>query len=126
MCAHSGLLQSLRGSADSRLNALSKLSSPSGDVNWHMHEKYGGQARDGLFLPSVLIPERKTSRNIGSKNKRLLIDTQDALELKHTWEELQDMFCAPASVKPTTVAVEDHEFEEYEVSICSISDLLNA
>lgn len=107
-------MQTLKGSTDSHLNVLSKLSSPSGDVNWHVNEKHGSKARDGSFLPSMLVPERKRSRNIGSKNKRLLIDGHDALELKHTWEELQDMLRAPASVKPNTVPVEDHEFEEYE------------
>jgi hypothetical protein len=57
--------------------------------------------------------ERKRSRNIGSKSKRLLIENQDALELKLTWEELQDML-RPPPVKPSTIIIEDHEFEEYE------------
>lgn len=112
---YSGLLQSLKGNTDPHLNALSKhLNSASGDINWHKTEKYEGRAREGLMLPSALVPERKRSRNIGSKSKRLLIDSQDALELKLTWEEAQDLLRPPPSVKPSVVTVEDHDFEEYE------------
>uniref|UniRef100_A0A5B7B308 Putative B3 domain-containing transcription repressor VAL2-like isoform X1 n=1 Tax=Davidia involucrata TaxID=16924 RepID=A0A5B7B308_DAVIN len=115
MSGYSGLLQSLKGSTDPHLNALSKhLNSASGDFSWHTTEKHGGKARDGLLPPSMLGPERKRSRNIGSKSKRLLIDIQDALELKLTWEEAQDMLRAPPSIKPSIVTIEDHEFEEYE------------
>ncbi|KAK9289893.1 hypothetical protein L1049_008054 [Liquidambar formosana] len=112
---YSGLLQSLRGNTDPHLNALSKhLNSAGGDISWQKTEKLGGQMREGLLLPSMLVPERKRSRNIGSKSKRLLIDSQDALELKLTWEEAQDLLRPPPSVKPSVVTIEDHEFEEYE------------
>lgn len=113
MSSYSGLLQSLKGGTDPHLNAFSKhLSSPNGDISWHMTEKHGGK----LLAQSMMAPERKRSRNIGSKGKRLVIDSQDALELKLTWEEVQDMLRPPPSVKPSTVTVEDYEFEEYEVS----------
>ncbi|PON92757.1 Zinc finger-type transcription factor [Trema orientale] len=112
---HSGLLQSLKGSADTHLNALSKqLSSASADISWNKIEKHEFRTRESLLLPSLLVPERKKARNIGSKNKRLHIDSQDALELKLTWEEAQDLLRPPPAVKPSTVMVEDHEFEEYE------------
>lgn len=65
----------------------------------------------------MLVPERKRSRNIGSKSKRLLIDRLDVLELKLSWEEAQDMLYPPPSVMPSIVTVEDHVFEEYEVSL---------
>ncbi|KAA8517539.1 hypothetical protein F0562_017831 [Nyssa sinensis] len=108
-------MQSLKGSADPHLNALSKhLNSATGDFSWHATEKHVGKARDGSLPPSMLGPERKRSRNIGSKSKRLLIDIQDALELKLTWEEAQDMLRPPPSIKPSIVTIEDHEFEEYE------------
>ncbi|KAM7463895.1 hypothetical protein LguiA_032016 [Lonicera macranthoides] len=111
MSSYSGLLQSLKGSTDPHLNAFSKhLSSPNGDISWHMTEKHGGK----LLPQSMMVPERKRSRNLGSKGKRLVIDSQDALELKLTWEEVQDMLQPPPSVKPSTVTVEDYEFEEYE------------
>ncbi|KAE8734047.1 B3 domain-containing transcription repressor VAL2 [Hibiscus syriacus] len=72
---YSGLLQSLKGSTDTRLNGL-----------W----------------------------NIGSKSKRLLTDGQDALELKLTWEEAQDLLHPPPGIKPSIVTIEDHDFEEYD------------
>lgn len=82
-------------------------------------EKHGIDPKDGLQPTSMLVPERKKSRNIGLKSKRLLIDSQDALELKLTWEVAQDMLCPPLSEKPSIVSIEDHEFEEYEVRIFS-------
>ncbi|XP_057475521.1 B3 domain-containing transcription repressor VAL2-like isoform X2 [Actinidia eriantha] len=101
--------------ADSHLNALSKpLNSAGGDFSWHIMEKHASDTKDGLLLPSMLAPERKRSRNIGSKSKRLLIDSQDALELKLTWEEAQDMLLPPLSEKPSILTIEDQEFEEYE------------
>ncbi|KAB2621813.1 B3 domain-containing transcription repressor VAL2-like [Pyrus ussuriensis x Pyrus communis] len=109
-----GLLQSFKGSMDPHLNALSKhLTTSSGDISWNKTEKQEGRTREGLQLPS-LVPERKRTRNIGSKSKRLLIDSQDALELKLTWEEAQDLLRPPPASKPSTVVIEDLEFEEYE------------
>ncbi|KAM1549056.1 hypothetical protein ACFX1Z_010165 [Malus domestica] len=109
-----GLLQSLKGSMDPHLNALSKhLTTASGDISWNKTEKQEGWTREGLLMPS-LIPERKRTRNIGSKSKRMLIDSQDALELKLTWEEAQDLLRPPPASKPSTVVIEDLEFEEYE------------
>ena len=114
---HSGLLQSLKGSTDPHLNALSKhWNSAGGDISWHKSDKHEDRTKDGLLLPSMLAPERKRTRNIGSKSKRLLIDSQDALELKLTWEEAQDLLCPPPSIKPSIVTIEDHDFEEYDVS----------
>ncbi|XP_015897448.3 B3 domain-containing transcription repressor VAL2 isoform X1 [Ziziphus jujuba] len=112
---YSGLLQSLKGSADTPLNPLSKhLTSACADITWHKSEKHEGRTREGLLLPSLLVPEKKRARNIGSKSKRLHIDSHDALELKLTWEEAQDLLRPPPAVKPSTVVIEDHEFEEYE------------
>ncbi|KAE8694998.1 B3 domain-containing transcription repressor VAL2 [Hibiscus syriacus] len=112
---YSGLLQSLKGSTDPHLNALSKhLSSTGGDLTWNKSGKHEDMIKEGLLLPSMLIPERKRTRNIGSKSKRLLIDSQDALELKLTWEEAQDLLRPPPSIKPSVVTIEDHDFEEYD------------
>ncbi|XP_058209508.1 B3 domain-containing transcription repressor VAL2 isoform X3 [Rhododendron vialii] len=106
-------MQSLKGSTDPHLNALSKHLN-CGDFSWNILEKHGIDPKDGLQPTSMLVPERKKSRNIGLKSKRLLIDSQDALELKLTWEVAQDMLCPPLSEKPSIVSIEDHEFEEYE------------
>ena len=117
LSGYSGLLQSQKGSSESPLNALSKKwNSAGGDMNWHNIEMPDSRKREGLLLPPMLVPEKKRTRNIGSKSKRLLIDSQDALELKLTWEEAQDLLRPPPTVKPSIVMIEDHVFEEYEVS----------
>ncbi|KAJ7961078.1 B3 domain-containing protein [Quillaja saponaria] len=114
LSGYSGLLQSLKGNADSHLNALSKQwNSAGGDINWHI-ENPQARTMDGMLLPPSMVPEKKRARNIGSKSKRLLIDSQDALELKLTWEEAQDLLRPPPTVKPSIVMIEDHVFEEYE------------
>ncbi|KAL1180817.1 hypothetical protein V6Z11_A02G004200 [Gossypium hirsutum] len=112
---YSGLLQSLKGSTDPHLNGLSKHSSlAGGDISGHKSDMHEDRIREDLLLPSMLTPERKRTRNIGSKSKRLLIDSQDALELKLTWEEAQDLLHPPPSTKPSIVTIEDHDFEEYD------------
>ncbi|CAN4081528.1 unnamed protein product [Withania somnifera] len=113
MSDYSGLLQSFKGSRESSVNLSSKHFN-SGDFSWYLTEKNGGRNADGGFSSSMPVSECKRSRNIGSKSKRLLIDAHDALELKLSWQELQDMLRPPPSGQPTTVTIEDHEFEEYE------------
>ncbi|KAL7136063.1 hypothetical protein ABFS83_10G004000 [Erythranthe nasuta] len=97
MSGYSGLLHSLKGSKNSSMPTLSK----------HVY------AGDNLLSESSLLPERKR-RNIGPKSKRLLIDGHDSLEIRISWDEVQDMLRAPPSVEPSIVSVEDHEFEEFE------------
>ncbi|XP_023749906.1 B3 domain-containing transcription repressor VAL2 isoform X1 [Lactuca sativa] len=110
MSDYSGLLQSLKRNTDSHLNPLSRsMSLTIGDASWHANEKQGSKSRADSFQP-----DKKRSRNISSKSKRLLIESQDALELKYTWEELQDMLTPPNTLNPTSVTIEDQDFEEYE------------
>ncbi|XP_050383502.1 B3 domain-containing transcription repressor VAL2-like isoform X2 [Argentina anserina] len=112
--SNSVAMQSIKG-IDPHLSALSKqLSTANGDLSWHRSEKPESRTGEGLLLQSLVVPERKRTRNIGSKSKRLLIDSQDVLELKLTWEEAQDLLRPPPAVKPSTVMIEDLEFEEYE------------
>ncbi|KAF9595750.1 hypothetical protein IFM89_003492 [Coptis chinensis] len=115
MSGYPGILQSLKGSTDPHLNVLSERLHPTdGDSTSSKTEKHGGWSCEGLSLQPPLIPEKRRSRNIGSKSKRLLIDSEDALQLKLTWEEAQDLLRPPPSVKASIVRIEDFEFEEYE------------
>ncbi|KGN58689.1 B3 domain-containing transcription repressor VAL2 isoform X2 [Cucumis sativus] len=115
LSGHSSLLQSLKGNMDPQLNLLpGYFNQPGNDTNWQKAEKQDDQSRECLLLSSMMVPERKRTRNIGSKSKRLHIDCQEALELRLTWEEVQDLLCPPPTVKPSKFMVEDHEFEEYE------------
>ncbi|PIM99633.1 hypothetical protein CDL12_27872 [Handroanthus impetiginosus] len=69
----------------------------------------GGGASDNSHMT---VSEKKKARNI--KNKRLLMHNDDAMELRITWEEAQELFRPAPSAEPTVVMVEDHEFEEFE------------
>lgn len=42
--------------------------------------------------------------------------SDDAMELRITWEEAQELLRPSPTAEPTVVIVEDHEFEEFEVS----------
>lgn len=42
--------------------------------------------------------------------------SEDAMELRLTWAEAQELLRPPPSVTPTIVMIEDQEFEEYDVS----------
>ncbi|KAK1312287.1 hypothetical protein QJS10_CPA07g01319 [Acorus calamus] len=94
-----GILHSLKESADPHLNAMSEHLKSDREIGWVKPEM---QAQS----------EKKRSRNI--KNKRLHIDSEDAMELKLTWEEAQDLLRPSPGAKFSTVMIEDHEFEEYE------------
>lgn len=108
-------LQSTKESSDPHLNTYSKqLNSATGDFSWLVMEKHGTDIREGLMSSLMHVPDRKRSRNLGPKSKRLLIDSIDALELKMTWEEAQDILQPPNSIKPTVVTIDDNDFEEYD------------
>ncbi|KAL8253121.1 hypothetical protein R6Q59_036814 [Mikania micrantha] len=64
----------------------------------------------------TLIQEKKKSRNIGLKNKRLLMHNKDALELKVTWEEAHELLRPSPSpaCKATISMIENYEIEEYD------------
>ncbi|KAL4189964.1 hypothetical protein AMTRI_Chr08g209650 [Amborella trichopoda] len=102
---YSDLLHSIKGNVDP-LNTLTEQLNSS-DTDWYKTEKHGSRS-------TVQVLEKKRTRNIGSKSKRLLIDHEEALELKVTWEEAQDLLRPPPSVRPNFVMIEDYEFEEYE------------
>ncbi|KAK9065987.1 hypothetical protein SSX86_015389 [Deinandra increscens subsp. villosa] len=62
----------------------------------------------------TLTQEKKRSRNIGLKNKRLLMHNEDAMELKVTWEEAHELLRPSPNCNPTISMIEDCEFEEYD------------
>lgn len=62
------------------------------------------------------VKEKKRTRTIGAKNKRLLLHSEESMELRLTWEEAQDLLRPSPSAKPTIVVIEEKEIEEYDVS----------
>ncbi|XP_018681987.2 B3 domain-containing protein Os07g0679700 isoform X1 [Musa acuminata AAA Group] len=104
---YSGFLRSLKGAMDPYLSSqLEHMNASDEEISWHK----GGMPNEGLQLQ----PLQKRSRNIGTKSRRFLMDTEDALELKLTWEEAQELLRPPPRAKPSIVTIEDHEVEEYE------------
>jgi hypothetical protein len=76
----------------------------------------GGSAKlkdSTLALTTQL--DRKRGRPLGSKSKRLRFDTDDALLLKSSWEEAQELLRPPPLAVPTKITIDGHEFEEYSV-----------
>ncbi|KAG6418058.1 hypothetical protein SASPL_120257 [Salvia splendens] len=80
----------------------------------------GGKTSGDSFQQS--ISEKKTAENI--KNKRLLMHTDDATELRITWEEAQELLRPFPTAEPTVVVVEDHEFEEFEGQLAQCDSCL--
>lgn len=108
---HSAHFQINKGSKDPHLIALSEnLHLTDEDIGLHKCESNGDSRQQ-----SMSNSEKKRTRNIGSKSKRLLMHSEDVLELRLTWEEAQDLLRPPPNVKPSIVTIEDHEFEEYDV-----------
>ncbi|CAD6342289.1 unnamed protein product [Miscanthus lutarioriparius] len=106
-----GFLHSVKGAADLHPSSVydHHMNSADGDVSWNKADKFGSRPDEGSlqFL-------QKRSRNIGSKSRRFLIDAEDAMELKLTWEEAQELLRPAPTAKPTVVMIEDYEFEEYD------------
>lgn len=111
---HCGL-QSMAGAKDSELSALPEQSNlVNGSTVWGKSEKLKGKGREDVVEQPKLPSDKKRMRNI--KSKRLLMHNDDAMELRLTWEETQDLLRPPPNVKPNIIMVEDFEFEEYSVS----------
>lgn len=111
---YSGLLQSMKGIGEPQFCHFSEnLNYADADVSCTKTDRHGSWTNEGLLQP-MLTPEKRRNRNIGSKSKRLLMNNEDAMELKLSWEEAQDLLRPPPRVKPSIVMIEDQEFEEYE------------
>lgn len=112
---YSGLFQPMKGSREPHLNALAEnLHLGDGDMTLLKSDNHGGRIIDDSLQQPASTSEKKRTRNIGSKSKRLLMHSEEALELRLTWEEAQDLLRPPPSAKPSIVTIEDHEFEEYD------------
>lgn len=102
----------------SKLNILSEQSNMgNGDTGWSKNGSFKGKKSEDLLQQSAVSSEKKKARNIGPKSRRLLIHNEDALELRITWEETQDLLRPPHSAQPTVVMIEEFELEEYNVSV---------
>lgn len=70
----------------------------------------------GRFCDDSLQQQHEKKKSKNMKNKRLLMNSDDALELRVTWEEAQELLRPPPNAEPTVVMIEDIEFEEFDVS----------
>ncbi|QCD77917.1 RAV-like factor [Vigna unguiculata] len=112
---HANLLLSMKGNVEPNFNG--QREHPvlgTGTSGLLITETNGMMTNNTSLQRKVSVLEKKKTRNIGPKNKRLLIDNEDARELKLTWEEAQDLLRPPPCVKPSIVTIEDQVFEEYD------------
>ncbi|CAJ1960605.1 unnamed protein product [Sphenostylis stenocarpa] len=111
---HAELLLSMKGNVEPHLNGRTEhLLLGTGSSGLLMTEN-NETTNNSSLQQKISVLEKKKTRNIGPKSKRLLIDNEDARELKLTWEEAQDLLRPPPSVKPSIVTIEDQVFEEYD------------
>jgi len=107
---------SVRVVRDNHHSALpEQLNLISGNPVWNKNEKLKDKVNEDPSQQPRLTLDKKRVRNISSKSKRLIMHTEDAMELRLTWEETQDLLRPPPHVEPNIVMIEDFEFEEYTV-----------
>lgn len=109
------LLHALKGKKGSLPSSpLQNIQHTEGDISCHKSKDNVRRIyEDETQLPPILV--KKKTRNIGSKSRRLLMHDEEVMELRLTWEEAQDLLRPPASVIPSIVTIEGHDFEEYNV-----------
>ncbi|CAK8537957.1 unnamed protein product [Lathyrus sativus] len=111
----SDLFKKMKGNVEPNLNGHSEhLRLGNGTSDWLKTPHSKAVMNSDPLQQLVSVSEKKKTRNIGPKTKRLHIRSEDSIELRLTWEEAQDFLCPPPSVKPNLVTIEDQIFEEYD------------
>lgn len=64
---------------------------------------------------SSSIPIKRKNSTMNSERKNSRVDNMDFIGPKVTLEEAQGLFRSPLNHAPHVVAIEDFEFEEFEV-----------
>ncbi|KAL8531290.1 hypothetical protein ACS0TY_008057 [Phlomoides rotata] len=82
---------------------------PSGDS--HGETSFSGATGNQISQQDALL-EKKKGKNM--KNKRLLMNNDDAMELRVTWDEAQELLRPSPTAEPTVVMIEDQEIEEFD------------
>ena len=108
-------LQTRKANGDAYLNKCSEHFRLGTGIAECLRTENSEMVNNDLVQLPISVSEK--TQNIGPMCKRLLIHNEDAMELRVTWEEAQDLLCPAPSVKASIVAIEDQEFEEYEVSM---------
>ncbi|GAB4860205.1 hypothetical protein Ancab_011684 [Ancistrocladus abbreviatus] len=109
--------KSLKGSKDDCTGSLLKQLNPAnGDTGWNKCKNVrGGMSENLLQRQGLGSGKKKKNCNIGRRSKRLLMHSEEALELKLTWEGTQELLCPPPNVQPTFVTIDGYEIDEYNV-----------
>ncbi|CAF1864571.1 unnamed protein product [Brassica oleracea var. botrytis] len=77
----------------------------------HLNSNHGGSSLKKSEVNGV--KDKKRTRTVGAKSKRLLLHSEESMEVRITWEETQELIRPSPSEKPTVVVIEEHEFEEF-------------
>ncbi|KAJ0260027.1 B3 domain-containing transcription repressor VAL1 [Hirschfeldia incana] len=80
----------------------------------HMSLKKSGMNGGRRCDDPSRVKDKKRTRTVGAKSKRLLWRSEESMEVRVTWEETQELIRPSPSEKPTVVVIEEHEFEEFD------------
>ncbi|XP_024388646.1 B3 domain-containing transcription repressor VAL2 isoform X1 [Physcomitrium patens] len=101
-------------------NASNGLSNPSSAViqtadGWASNVGAPKSKESGVSIGQLWSSQmdRKRGRPLGSKSKRLRLDSIDSMLLKSNWEEAQELLRPAPSASSTVITIDGHEFEEY-------------
>ncbi|CAN8315398.1 unnamed protein product [Cochlearia groenlandica] len=96
-------------------SCTSQVPKESNSLHEHLSLKQSETYESRMCDGTPLVKEQKRTRTIGTKNKRLLLHSEESMELRLTWEEeAQDLLRPSPNAKPTIVVIEEHEFEEFD------------
>ncbi|XP_074340493.1 B3 domain-containing protein Os07g0563300-like isoform X2 [Apium graveolens] len=106
-------VKNARDKASARGDAIAKKSkSDSARKSYKVVENKCDAKVQPAAKPDIGI-KRKNSI-LGSKSKRLRMETEDMIELKLTWEQAQGLFHPPPNDVPKIVVIDGYEIEEFE------------
>ncbi|GFQ01824.1 B3 domain-containing protein os07g0563300 [Phtheirospermum japonicum] len=97
------------GSDASNLRDVTATNKPGDVITVNGHTK-----AEKMLEDKPIIQSKRKSNNLGAKNKRLRIVSEDAIQLNLTWREAQGLMRPPEKIVPSIFVVEGCEFEEFE------------
>ncbi|XP_026392358.1 B3 domain-containing transcription repressor VAL1-like [Papaver somniferum] len=102
------------GMESTSYSSINQFNSEDPTIDWSKVDKSSYIAKDVQCSKPSVLPSKRKSSTLGSRSKRLRMETEDQIELKLTWEEAQGLLRHRRDNAPSVVVIEGHSFEEYE------------